>query len=164
MAQKKLAVGFFSFTADEGCMIEFLEILNKYYFDWAKVLDVKYCKQLKSKNDFSSLDVAFVEGCIGSDSEVEKLKEIRANSKYLVSIGTCAISGQPSNLRNFFDEEKKKEVQFIVERFKLLPIIKAPPELVKIDDMVPGCPMVEAKFVEVLNKYLGVFGVVPDAQ
>ena len=163
MAQKKLAVGFFSFTADEGCMIEFLEILNKYYFDWVKVLDVKYCKQLKSKNDFSSLDVAFIEGCISASKEVEKLKEIRNNSKFVVSIGTCAISGQPSNLRNFFDEERKKEVQPIVERFNLLQVIKTPPEVIKVDDFVPGCPMVEAKFVEVLNKYLKLFGVVENA-
>lgn len=159
----KLAVGFFSFTADEGCMIEFLEILNKYYFDWAKVLDVRYCKQLKSKNDFSALDVAFVEGCISSHAEVDKLKKIRENSKYVVSIGSCAINGQPSNLRNFFDEERKKEIQFLLDRFNHLPMVQAPPEVVKIDDFVPGCPMIEAKFVEVLNKYLDLFGVVKNA-
>ncbi len=158
--EKKLTVGFFSFTGDEGCMIEFLEILNNHYFDWKKILDIKYCKQLKSKNDFSKLDVAFVEGCISTFAEEEKLKKIRENSKFVVSIGTCAINGQPSNLRNFFDEERKKEIQFLLDRFKHLEKVKAPPEIIKVDDIVNGCPMIEEQFINTLNKYLKQFGVI----
>lgn len=99
---KKLKIGIFAFTADEGCAIQFLEILNRKFEDWKKVLDIQYCRLLKSKNKVKGLDVAFIEGAVATYREEEALKEIRKNAKRVVAVGSCAIEGSPSNLRNFF--------------------------------------------------------------
>jgi len=156
----KLKVGLFSFTSDEGCSMIFIELMNNHFSDWEKLLDFKYFKLLKSKNELKNLDVALVEGAISTFKEEEKLKEIRKNSKKLVAIGSCAVNGSPSNQRNFFNEYTKEEIKMILDNFGHRDKVSALNEIVKVDDFVPGCPMDEDKFLEVLNKYLKEFKVI----
>jgi len=156
----KLKVGLFSFTSDEGCSMIFLELMNNNFFDWEKIIDFKYFKLLKSKNELKDLDVAFVEGAISTFKEEKKLKEIRKKSKKLVAIGSCAVDGSPSNQRNFFSKDKKEEIELILDEFGYRKKVSALNEIVTIDENVLGCPMEEEKFLEVLNKYLKEFKVV----
>ncbi len=156
----KLKVGLFSFTSDEGCSMIFLELMNNHFSEWEKMIDFRYFKLLKEKNDLSDLDVAFVEGAISTLKEEEKLKEIRKNSTKLVAIGSCAVNGSPSNQRNFFSDDTKNEIRFVLDKFGHRDKVSALNEIVKVDDNVPGCPMDEDKFLEVLNKYLKEFKVV----
>jgi NAD-reducing hydrogenase small subunit len=156
----KLKVGLFCFTSDEGCSMIFLELMNDHFFEWEKLIDFKYFKLLKSKNELKDLDVALVDGAISTFKEEEKLKEIRNNSKKLVAIGSCAVNGSPSNQRNFFSDDTKNEIRFVLDNFGHRDKVSPLNEIVKIDDYVPGCPMDEEKFLEVLNKYLKEFKVV----
>ena len=157
---KKLNVGLFSFTSDEGCSMTFLELMNDRFFEWNKLIDFKYFKLMKSKNSLKDIDIAFVEGAISTYNEEKKLKLIRKNSKKLVAIGSCATDGSPSNQRNFFDRETKSEIKSILDKFGHREKVSPLDEIVKVDDNVPGCPMNEKKFVEILNKYLKEFKVI----
>jgi coenzyme F420-reducing hydrogenase gamma subunit len=161
MPAKKLRVGIFSFTADEGCVIQFLEILNYKFFDWVEKVEFRNARVLKSGNEITPLDVAFIEGAISNHKEEGKLKAIRAASKKVVAIGSCAINGSPSNHRNFFDEKTTEEIQPVLEHFGHRSTVVPIHELVKVDDQVPGCPIIEQAFVEVMEKYIKEFGVVP---
>lgn len=156
----KLKVGLFSFTSDEGCSMIILELMNDNFFKWEKLIDFKYFKLLKSKGEIKDLDLAFVEGAISTFKEEKKLKEIRKNSKKLVAIGSCAVNGSPSNQRNFFSEDTKREIKIILDEFGHKDKVSALNEIVKVDDNVPGCPMDENKFLEILNKYLKEFKVI----
>ncbi len=157
--KKRLRLGFFSFTGCEGCMIVFLEILNTKYDSIKELIDIRYSKLMKTKNDIKDMDVAFVEGAISTKKEVERIKEVRTNSKRLVAIGTCAISGAPANHRNFFDEGTKERIQFIVQKFNQLEEVQPIKDFVRVDASVPGCPMMEDAFLEVLERYFREFGV-----
>lgn len=156
----KLKVGLFSFTSDEGCSMIFLELMNNHFSEWEKLIDFKYFKLLKSKNELKDLDLALVEGAISTFKEEKKLKEIRDKSKKLVAIGSCAVNGSPSNQRNFFSEETKSEIKIVLDEFGHRDKVSALNKIVKVDDYVPGCPMDENKFLEVLNKYLKEFKVI----
>ena len=112
-----------------------------------------------TEDKFDEFDVAFVEGAIANKRDELKLKEIREKSKKLVAIGACAVNGMPASQRNLFDPETKKEIEFLIQRFNLNDKVYALHELVQVDDNVSGCPMVEATFLQVLNKYLKEFGV-----
>ncbi|HKZ45660.1 MAG TPA: hypothetical protein VJ343_03055, partial [archaeon] len=57
---KKIRVGVFSFTCDEGCSINFLEILNKKFFEWGDYLDFRHFRLLKSKGQMKDLDLAII--------------------------------------------------------------------------------------------------------
>ncbi len=157
---KKLKIGWFSFTCCEDSTIVFIELMNDHYREWSNLIEFKYFRTLKNNNDMTDLDVAFVEGAIANYKEEEMLKEIRKNCKKLVAIGSCACTGSPSNQRNFFDDETRKEIQIILDRFGHREKVSPLSEIVQVDDFVPGCPMNEQMFLEKLNQYLKEFGVV----
>jgi coenzyme F420-reducing hydrogenase gamma subunit len=157
---RKLAIGWFSFSCCEDSTIVFTELLNDHFSDWVKVVDFKHVRILKKNNSLENLDVAFVEGAIASPHDEEKLKEIRANCKKLIAIGSCANNGMPSAQRNTFDEEKKKEIEFLIEKFHQAEKVKTLTEIVKVDDRVLGCPMSEQAFLDMMNKTLKEFNIV----
>lgn len=143
MAQQaqKIRVGWFSFSCCEDSTVIFTELLNDHWKEWKQLFDFRHARVLKSKNVLDELDVAFVEGAIASDEHEEKLKDIRARSKKLVAIGSCACIGMPSAQRNKFSPEQMQEIQFLVDRFKMAPKVMKLADVVKVDYEVPGCPM-----------------------
>jgi coenzyme F420-reducing hydrogenase gamma subunit len=157
--RKRLRVGIFSFTGDEGCIIMFLELLNTYFFKWRDMIEFKYARVLQSRNVVKDIDVAFVEGAISTPREEKRIKEIRKNSKRVVAVGSCATEGAPSNHRNFFDAARKKEIEHVIKKFKLNWRVEPLSMFIKVDGIVPGCPMMGGKFVEVLNGYFKEFGI-----
>ena len=150
---QKLRVGWFTFTCCEDSTILFTELLNTHWDTWKEKLEFVNARVLKTNRELINLDISFVEGSISSDEQAKKLKEIRDNSKILVAIGACAVNAMPSGWRNTFDEETKKEIQFIVERFSHLPRVEPLSKYVQVDESIPGCPMDEKKLLEVMEKY-----------
>jgi sulfhydrogenase subunit delta len=156
---RKLRFGWFTFTCCEDNSILFVELLNKNFFAWKDMIDFRYCKMLKSHNVLDHLDVAFVEGAISSDREREKLLEVRSKSKYLVAVGGCAVTGYPSAQRNDFSTEQKASISPFLRKWNVYETVLRLDQVVKVDDKVPGCPMVEDVFLKVLDKYLIEFGM-----
>ena len=149
-----LKVGFFSFTCCEGCIITFIEILNKKFDEYAKKMKIENFRQLKTNEKIKNLDIAFIEGAISTESEVKKLKEIRQKSKKLVALGSGAINGYPSNQRNKFDAKKKKEIQKLIEKFHQNKEISPINKFVKVDDEINGCPVEEKLLMEKIEGWL----------
>jgi len=160
ITQKKLRIGWFSFSCCEDSTILFTELLNDHFMEWRKVLDIRHARVLQTKNVLDELDVAFVEGAIANKEQEKKLLEIRAKAKKIVAIGACAVIGMPSAQRNTFLEEKKEKIRFLLDQFNYGEKVKKLDEVVKVDEVVNGCPMNEQKFLEVLNKQLKEFEIV----
>lgn len=150
----KLKVGFFSFTCCEGCVISFLEVLNEKFFEWKDKVDIRYLRALKKVKKIAPMDIAFVEGAISTKSEIKKLELIRKNSKKLVALGSGAINGWPSNLRNDIKGEKKKEVAELIEKLNQIDKVSPIKNFVKVDDEIPGCPIDEKVFIKKMEGYL----------
>ena len=157
----KLKIGWFSFTCCEDSTILLTELLNDKLEEWKKVIDFQHFKALKTNNSIENLDVAFVEGAISSPSQAKELVKIRENCKYLVAIGACACTGQPSASRNaLVPEEIDYKIAFYLCHFDYSKDVKKIDQFVKVDDMVNGCPMNKTTFFEVMNKYLKLFKII----
>lgn len=156
----KLRIGWFSFSCCEDSSILMTELLNDHWEDWKDKLEFVHARILKSHNELKDLDVAFVEGAIANKENREELLKIRANSKKLVAVGSCACTAIPSGQRNQFDENCKNAMQYLLDRYgyekEVLPLDK----VVQVDDKIPGCPMVEAIFLKTVDKYLKEFGII----
>ena len=150
----KLRIGWFTFTCCEDSTIIFTELLNTYWDEWSKKIEFVNARVIGAKGEIANLDISFVEGAISSKGQEDKLKIIRDNSKYIIAIGSCAVTGMPSGWRNTFDEATKKEIESIVTRFSHLPMVEPIGKFITVDDNVPGCPMSEEGFLQVLKKYL----------
>ncbi len=157
---EKLVVGWFSFTCCEDSTILFTELLNDHLDEWKKVVEFRHLRVLKTNNTLSDLDVAFIEGAISSDSQAREVREIRANSRYVVAIGACACTGKPSTSRNqFVSEQIDERIRWYMEHFDYAQNVVPLDEVVRVDDMVRGCPMNAASFLKTLQKYLELHGV-----
>ena len=107
------------------------------------------------------LDVAFVEGAISSDKQAEEVKKIRDNAKYVVAIGACACTGMPSASRNaFVSDQINERICMYMKNFNYSDKVKKLDEVIKVDDMVNGCPMNIQTFLETLEKYLKLFNII----
>jgi len=151
---KKLRVGFFSFTCCEGCMINVIEVFNEKFFEWKDKIDIRYFRALKKVKPIVKIDVAFVEGAISTESEVRKLKLIRKNATKLIALGSGAINGWPSNLRNDFSLARKNKIADLIKEFGQLDRILPIKEYVKVDDFIDGCPADEKVFIEKMEGML----------
>jgi len=162
-SNKKLAIGWFSFTCSEDSTILFTELLNDHYDEWKKVMEFRHVKALKTNNKLEDLDVAFVEGAISSDEQAKEARKIRENSKIVVAVGACACTGMPSASRNEVlekDEELSEKMKFYMKHFNYSDKVKKLADVIEVDDMVPGCPMTVPVFLKVVEKYLKEFNIV----
>jgi len=150
----KLTIGWFTFTCCEDSTILMTELLNDHWQHWTKHLDFKYAKTLRKHGELGPMDVAFVEGAISSEEQATKLKKIRDLSKTLVAIGACAVIGQPAAQRNDFDPARLEEIKAIMERFSYNDKVQKLSDLVTVDHSVPGCPMDEQKFLNLINQLI----------
>jgi sulfhydrogenase subunit delta len=155
---EKIKVGFFSFTCCEGCILSFVEVLNRKFDEYNKKFDFKHIRILKpSSEKIGKLDIAFIEGAISNKSELKKLKEIRKNSEKIVAIGSGAITGWPSNLSNEFNSKVKKLIKPKLKGLKALKKILPLHKYVKIDDNIEGCPVEENIFIKKIDSYIKEF-------
>ncbi|OGC45348.1 hypothetical protein A2V49_00895 [candidate division WWE3 bacterium RBG_19FT_COMBO_34_6] len=158
---KKLKIGWFSFTCCEDSTILFTELLNKDYDEWKKVVEFRHVKALKTNNTLDDLDVAFVEGAISGEKQLKEVLEIREKAKYIVAIGACACTGMPSSSRNqFTDEQINEKIDWYLKHFDYSDKVKKLEEVIKVDDRVEGCPMSIPVFMEILTKYLKLFNII----
>jgi coenzyme F420-reducing hydrogenase gamma subunit len=158
--QKKLRVGWFTFSCSEDSTILLTEIMNDHYLEWKKLIDFRTIGVLQKRDDHADFDVVFIEGAITSDTQAEKLKDIRSRAKKLIAVGACAVIGMPSAQRNNFDPAKKKEIEPILMRFKYAPMVRRVSDVVKVDAVVPGCPMDETTFLKIVTSALKEFGII----
>ncbi|MBI5913565.1 hypothetical protein HY839_03970 [Candidatus Azambacteria bacterium] len=149
--QRKIRIGWFSFSCCEDNTVIMTEVMNDHWQEWKKLFDFRHARVLKSHNVLDELDIAFIEGAIASETQAEKVKEIRAKSKIVVAIGACAVVGMPSGQRNTFTEGQKKEVEFLIARFGALPKVLKVADVVTVDASVGGCPIDPDKFLAAVN-------------
>lgn len=158
--RERLVVGWFSFTCCEDSTILLTELLNDHLDAWTQVVEFRHMKALKTRNSISGLDVAFIEGAISSDSQADEARRIRENAEYVVAIGACACTGKPSTSRNqFVSEQLNERIHWYLSHFDYGPEVKTLGDVIRVDDMVRGCPMKVPSFLQVMEKYLRLFRV-----
>ncbi len=152
MNKKRVAI--FSFSCDEGCSIALIEIFNTKLLEWLEKIELAYFLSVKEKKEIKNFDIALIEGVINTEHELSEIKKIREQSKVLIAMGTCAITGQPSGQRNTFNASQQKEIEDDFKRFDFLPKALPVKEAVEVDDEIPGCPIDEKIFISKFEKYL----------
>ncbi|MDO8647201.1 MAG: hypothetical protein Q7R70_02180 [Candidatus Diapherotrites archaeon] len=155
----KLRIGMFSFTSCEGCFCKVLELLDQEHEKILALLEIKSARLIQKKSEIKDLDVAFVEGSIATSKDLEKLKEIRENSKKIILLGTCATDGWPSTQRNNFSNARKSEIALSVRKAGQLNEVLKPESIVKVDAKLFGCPINNEQFKELLKQQFKEFGV-----
>ncbi len=146
---KKLKISFYSFTSCEGCMMNILIWLYKNFDFFKDNFEINNMKLLTPKTSNTKEDIAIIEGAISSREQQRKVKEIRKKAKIVIAIGTCAITGAPSNNRNFL--KKDEEIKKYIKKFNQLEKVKSIKEAIKVDYEVTGCPVIIEEFEKIMH-------------
>jgi coenzyme F420-reducing hydrogenase gamma subunit len=151
----KTTVGLFGLT---GCAGDQLVILNceDQLLDVVNALDIRDFLMASSANDEScELDLALVEGAVLSKRDEEKLKRIRARSKALMAVGTCAVWGGVAGLNPDADRAKLLEEIYgnLGAQYDSLPP-RSLREVVKVDLNLTGCPIEKEQFLSAVSSLL----------
>lgn len=145
-----MKVGVFKFSSCDGCQLAFFDIAE----DLLKIKDIEilYFLEAQSINKDVFLDVSFVEGSISTKEEQDRINKIREKSKYVVAIGSCAVSGGIQSARNFQEfENVYKQVYRIYKDEGILERSMPISDFIKVDYSIKGCPINKYELVELLT-------------
>jgi NAD-reducing hydrogenase small subunit len=136
-----------------GCHMSLLD-LDEWLIDLANQVDLVYSPIADTKIFPEDVDLTLVEGAIASDEHLEIIHTVRHNSKILVSLGDCAVTGNVTALRNPLGEAELTLQQIYIDHGDSRGIIPAEPGIVPVlldkvvpihavvpvDHFLPGCP------------------------
>ena len=133
-----------------GCHMSLLD-LDERLIEVAQHVDLVYGPLVDSKEFPENVDVALVEGAVGSEEDLERLRKIRTRTKFLISLGDCAVTGNVAGLRNTVPVNKLLQRVYVegADTSKCVPgdglpqllkLARPAHDYVKIDYDVPGCP------------------------
>lgn len=141
MAGKKLRMAVHKFTSCDGCQLAFIN-LGEDLLELSTMVDIVHFAELGPVDPDAIVDVAYVEGSISTPEEEKRIKKIRANTDYLITIGACATAGGIQALRNFSDKDVwMKEIYAKPDTISALKTSTAIADHVKVDLALWGCPV-----------------------
>lgn len=149
----KLKVAIFDLTDCEGCELEFINLREK-LTSIAEQTNVVNWRLGSTNNDPGPFDIAFIEGTPITDADIEVVKQARAASRLVVSLGSCAdLGGVQSWIEAAGWERGIKTVYG--EKYKTK---GRPPKplsyYIEVDVHLPGCPINQDELAEVLGALL----------
>lgn len=161
MSKPKVAVH--KFSSCDGCQLAFLN-MGPPLLELAKLVDIVHFLEAGPSDPDAEVDIAFVEGSISTPDEYERIRRVRENSRYLVTIGACATSGGLQALRNINDSEAEWTPAIYARPEYIESLTHAEPiaEHVKVDLELWGCPINSRQLVAAVRDLL--FGVPPVAE
>jgi sulfhydrogenase subunit delta len=151
-ARQKLAV--WKFSSCDGCQLSLLDCEDE-LLAVAGQLEICYFLEATSASVQGPYDVSLVEGSITTLHEAERIREVRASSRALITIGACATSGGIQALRNFADvQEFTSAVYATPEYISTLATSTPISANVAVDFELQGCPISKQQLLEVISAHL----------
>lgn len=148
----KLAV--WKFASCDGCQLSLLDCEDE-LLAVAGAVDIAQFLEMTSRVESGPYDLSLVEGSITTASDAARIREIRAASHKLVTIGACATAGGIQALRNWGDvEEFTRAVYARPEWIETLATSTAISAHVKVDFELRGCPIDKHQLLEVITAFL----------
>lgn len=153
MAQPpKLAV--WKFASCDGCQLSLLDLEDE-LLELAQRMQIAYFLEATSAVVEGPYDLSLVEGSITTPHDAQRIREIRAASRKLVTIGACATAGGIQALRNFHDVREFASLVYATPAYiDTLATSKAISQHVPVDYELQGCPINKRQLLEVLSAFL----------
>lgn len=148
----KLAV--WKFASCDGCQLSLLDFEQELVALPGQI-DVAFFLEATSRTVEGPYDLSLVEGSITTPEDAERIKEVRRQSRRLVTIGACATSGGIQALRNFADVEEFISVVYAEPDYiSTLENSTAISASVDVDFELQGCPVDRHQLLEVISAFL----------
>jgi len=146
----KPGIAFFDFACCEGCQLTVLR-LNQTLIDLlAHIKIVAWREVMTSEN--SDYDIAFCEGSISSNSDLERIRQVRKQADIVAALGTCASIGCHNALKNKWTPDHMRASVYGDPHFPADVITPRPvAAVVPVDYHILGCPVSTPELVTVIK-------------
>jgi coenzyme F420-reducing hydrogenase gamma subunit len=152
MTRPRLAV--WKFASCDGCQLSLLDCEDE-LLEIAGAVELAYFPEATSTVTPGPFDLSLVEGSITTLHDAERIREVRAQSRVLVTIGACATAGGIQALRNFRDHAAMMATVYArPEYIATLATSTAIGDHVKVDFELRGCPIDKHQLLEVISAHL----------
>ena len=151
-ARPRLAV--WKFASCDGCQLSLLDCEDE-LLAVADAIEIANFPEASSNIQPGPYDLSLVEGSITTPEDLERIQDIRRQSKTLITIGACATAGGIQALRNFADVREfvaavYARPDYIHTLDKTTPIAAH----VRVDYELRGCPINKRQLLEVVTAFL----------
>jgi coenzyme F420-reducing hydrogenase gamma subunit len=151
MTKPTLAV--WKLASCDGCQLTLLDCADE-LLTLAGAVTIAHFLEASSAVQPGPYDISLVEGSITTARDAQRIRQIREQSRVLVTIGACATAGGIQALRNFGD------VEYIDTLATSAPVAAHVP----VDFELRGCPIDRRQLLEVITALLvGRKPDIPDA-
>jgi coenzyme F420-reducing hydrogenase gamma subunit len=149
----RLAV--WKFSSCDGCQLSLLDCEDE-LLAVAERVEVASFLEASSAVVSGPYDLSLVEGSVTTAEDVERIAQVRAASRRLVTIGACATSGGIQALRNGVDVAEFTRIVYATPRF--ISTLEASTPIsahVTVDFELRGCPIDRRQLLDVVAAFLG---------
>lgn len=149
----KPRIAIYDFTDCEGCQAQLVSLREKLLL-LEKQIDIVDWRMGQDRKESGPFFASIVEGTPLTQHEIDILKELRGNSKYLIALGACAsLAGIPGIVKK---EERRKWYEKIYgKKYKPRGLDALPLQaFVKVDFFIQGCPIDQEEIVRIFEEIL----------
>ncbi len=145
----KLAV--FKFASCDGCQLSLLDAEDQ-LLAISEAVEIAYFLEARTRQIPGPYDVGLVEGSVTTEHDVERIKQVRRQCRFLVTIGACATSGGIQALRNWADiDEFINSVYAHPDYIQTLATSTSIADHVLVDFELRGCPINKDQLVDLVS-------------
>jgi coenzyme F420-reducing hydrogenase gamma subunit len=148
----KLAV--WKFASCDGCQLSLLDCEEE-LLAVAGAVEIAYFLEASRRVLPGPYDISLVEGSVTTPEDVERIYNIRKQSRTLITIGACATAGGIQALRNFQDVAEFTRLVYASPEY-IRTLRKSTPiaDHVFVDFELRGCPINKHQLLEVISATL----------
>jgi coenzyme F420-reducing hydrogenase gamma subunit len=152
--ERKPRLAVFKFSSCDGCQLSLLDCEDE-LLAIAGEVEIAHFLEASRAAVKGPYDLTLVEGSITTPRDAERIKEVRAASRVLVTIGACATAGGIQALRNFasvrdFVAAVYPTPEYVTTLDTSTPIAQH----VRVDFELRGCPISKAQLLEAVSAFL----------
>lgn len=152
MDRPTLAV--WKFASCDGCQLTLLDCEDE-LLSLAGEIDIASFPEASSATVDGPYDLSLVEGSITTAEDAERIREVRRQSRRVVTIGACATAGGIQALRNFADVDDFAAAVYATPEYVSTLATSTPIGAhVLVDFELRGCPIDKHQLLEVISAYL----------
>jgi coenzyme F420-reducing hydrogenase gamma subunit len=149
ISKPRLAV--FKFASCDGCQLQLLEAEDQ-LLEIAEKVEIDHFLEARSQVVPGPYDVGLVEGSITTAEDAERIREIRRQCRFLVTIGACATAGGIQALRNWGRVDDFVSSVYATPAFiDTLATSTSIADHVPVDFELRGCPIDRGQLLDLIT-------------
>jgi coenzyme F420-reducing hydrogenase gamma subunit len=153
-ADAKPTLAVWKFASCDGCQLSLLDCEDE-LLGLAGEVEIAYFVEARRATVEGPYDLSLVEGSITTAHDAERIREVRRQSRHLVTIGACATAGGIQALKNFSDVgDFVSAVYASPEYISTLETSTPISAHVPVDYELHGCPINKRQLLEVMTAFL----------